>query len=91
MKWRCQLTVEGKLKASHSYTTIFTDGRYRELPARLVVFFLLLAIPPIIGTIFYIRRRKHAQTDHMPSGPSLDYVNTEMLDRNAVPNFSVTQ
>ncbi|XP_064183601.1 uncharacterized protein LOC135250788 isoform X3 [Anguilla rostrata] len=23
MKWRCQLTVEGKLKASHSYTTIF--------------------------------------------------------------------
>ncbi|XP_064183511.1 titin-like isoform X3 [Anguilla rostrata] len=91
MKWRCQLTEEGKLKASHSYTTIFTDGTYRELPARLVVFFLLLAIPPIIGTIFYIRRRKHAHTDHMPSGPSLDYVNTEMLDRNAVPNFSVTQ
>ncbi|XP_035281747.1 sialic acid-binding Ig-like lectin 9 isoform X2 [Anguilla anguilla] len=23
MKWRCQLTVEGKLKASHSYTTSF--------------------------------------------------------------------
>ncbi|XP_035281803.1 uncharacterized protein LOC118231744 isoform X2 [Anguilla anguilla] len=80
MKWRCQLTVEGKLKASHSYTTSFPDGMYRELPARLVVFFLLLAIPPIIGTNFYIRRRKQAQTDQMPSGPSLDYVNIEMLD-----------
>ncbi|XP_035281836.1 uncharacterized protein LOC118231755 isoform X2 [Anguilla anguilla] len=27
MKWRCQLTVEGKLKASHSYTTIFPVQR----------------------------------------------------------------
>ncbi|XP_035238047.1 uncharacterized protein LOC118207939 [Anguilla anguilla] len=91
MKWRCLLTVEGKLKASHSYTTSFPDVNACLsvcLPARLVFFFLLLAIPPIIGTIFYIRRRKHAQTDQMPSGPSLDYINIEMLDRNAVPNFS---
>ncbi|KAG7466381.1 hypothetical protein MATL_G00164190 [Megalops atlanticus] len=84
-KWTCQLTREGEVKASYSYTTILSAVRGVEMPVRLSVFFLILTTPLVIGAVVYSKRRFRPEADCVSSEPSVHYINIGMSHGSPPP------